>query len=250
MSITLGETVAEYHRSRDAGKVYPTGFPWLDKALGGGVMCHDMLVIGALDNVGKSRWCLSSCFFRAKIGQSSLYVSVEDSPRKVGQRAVDALRDVPGADKLVLCDFHPSSVEALCHTIRTVRKDVSMVYVDYIQDMGELEHTVITRNLRAVKQAVAERDAGLVITSQVTERRDANGQLLFPPNRFWLRGARELSQKADSVVMLWPGDNRTVNAILDKNKDGDVGLRAVLHPAYECRLLGPGVAVTEEITEW
>lgn len=250
MRLSLGEVVASYERSKAEGKVYPTGFPWLDNALGGGILCHDVMVLGALDNVGKSRWCLSSALYRAHIGQYSLYVSVEDSPYKVGSRVAKALEDLPVADEHISCVFHPTDTDSVCHSIRTCDKHTSMVYVDYIQDLAELDHKVIKRNLKALKQAVSERDAALVVTSQVTERRDSDGNLLFPPNRFWLRGARELSQKPDSVVMLWPGEGKNVNAVLDKNKDGDVGVRAVMGPWYGGRLLDKGVvAATLEDTE-
>lgn len=240
MSMTLEQVVAAYEQGKAEGKIYPTGFPWLDRVLGGGLLCHDMLVVGALDNVGKSRWCLASGILRAQRGFKSLYVSVEDSTYKVGGRVAPALADDAGVSDSLLCSFFPSNTEAVCHAIRTTHPDVSMVYVDYIQDLDVLDNQVIAKNLRALKQAVTERDAALVVTSQVTERRNAKGELIFPPNRFWLRGARELSQKADSVVMLWPGDTNEVNAILDKNKSGAIGTRAVHGPWYGGRLLDAG----------
>lgn len=231
------EVVAAF--SDDPGSRNPTGFTWLDESLEGGPLTDDLVVVGAESGVGKSRFCVSSLVYRALLKQTSLYISLEDGKKKVGRRIAEAAHSIPEVEHYGRFAFHPVSTEDACQTI-TDCPEATMVFIDYIQDMGELDNKIIAKNLRALKEACRDISAVCVVTSQLTARTDGEGKMPSEPSVSWLRGAKELRQKADVILMLWANEDGTVNALVGKDKDRQAGTKALFTPEYGGNLLGRG----------
>ena len=65
----------------------PTGFPEMDRVLGGGVVKGSMILIGGDPGIGKSTLLLQAAANMAKEGRSILYVSGEESLQQIRLRA-------------------------------------------------------------------------------------------------------------------------------------------------------------------
>ena len=226
------------------GEPTPTGYTWLDKPLHGGLKRKQLLVVGALDNVGKSRVCLGMVVRRALLGKHTLYISVEDGEEEVGRRLSKVLHGLPESEQgLVHLYTHYSfplpEPHSVADAIMAAPSDISLFIVDYIQALSEEENNALKSALRCVFQAATHANAGLVVASQLTERYDLSGQLLKPPTRRWLRGSRSMSNMSHAVVVLWK-EQGAVLARLDKNKAGDVDIQVTLPTEYGGAILGDG----------
>ena len=64
----------------------PTGFPTLDKILGGGLRLGDLIVLGSDAGAGKSSLALAMALRAAETGRKVLFLSGEMAPRRVRER--------------------------------------------------------------------------------------------------------------------------------------------------------------------
>lgn len=105
---TLGETVAEMERGLQTGTVdllrpYRTGFPQIDRCLGGGLRSEDLVLLAGMQNVGKTIVALQMARNVAASGEAlAVMVCYEHGPtallhRLICQESVADL-DAPGAD--------------------------------------------------------------------------------------------------------------------------------------------------------
>ena len=227
MILTANQVIESHSRTESDGQVYPTGHVWLDAPLEGGMRPGETMVVGALDNVGKSRLCLGMVVSRARAGHTSLYVSLEDGDNEVGRR----LSKIPGPHQHTFYSFPLPTPESAAQSIQDAPDGTTMVLMDYIQASCDEDHTALKRTYQLWQRTARQRGMALVIASQLTEQRDSNGNIKEPPTRRWLRGCKSMSNMASHVVVMWkPAGSMEIRALLDKNKRGRVGDEVLLQP--------------------
>ena len=69
------------------GERFPTGFPELDRVLGGGIVAGSLVLVGGDPGIGKSTLLLQVCRNLAADGRKVLYISGEESLRQIKLRA-------------------------------------------------------------------------------------------------------------------------------------------------------------------
>lgn len=139
---TLRESAQTQGRADRAGETFPlpivsidpgegarfsTGFPEVDRVLGGGLMRGSVTLIGGEPGIGKSTLLLQLCA-RAETKGRLLYVSGEESPAQIRMRAdrLGALRDTLE----VFCASDLGLVRATLDVIRP-----SIAVVDSVQTL-------------------------------------------------------------------------------------------------------------------
>ena len=105
-----------------------TGYPELDRVLGGGVVAGSLLLVGGDPGIGKSTLLLQVCRNLAARGQKVLYISGEESLKQIKLRA-NRIGEITG-ELLFLCETNLDSIES---AIEEVKPDV--VVIDSIQTM-------------------------------------------------------------------------------------------------------------------
>ena len=117
------EEIETAHEAR-----YATGFPELDRVLGGGLLPGSLVLTGGDPGIGKSTLLLQVCGHLAAAGRKVLYVSGEESLSQLKLRA-DRIGRFPG-DLLFLCETDLERVLALLK-----EQFPQVVVIDSIQTM-------------------------------------------------------------------------------------------------------------------
>lgn len=141
-------------RGEPSGDTVPTGFPSIDKILGGGFRRRDLIVLGGDVGSGKSALALGIALRVARAGLPVAFVSGEMDEERLLERAlalegrvtVDDLRSAKltdqsragiGAAAVRLRDLplrvHPLAGETLEQVARQVERDAALVMIDYLQ---------------------------------------------------------------------------------------------------------------------
>lgn len=145
-----------------------TGFPEMDRVLGGGLMRGSSVLLGGEPGIGKSTLLLQLCARTSAPGRV-LYVSGEESPAQVRSRAerLGALRD--GIE--VFCSGDLGLARAALDSLKP-----SLVVVDSIQTMRADEAGAVPGTANQVKYCAQElsawakaRGAALVMVAHVTK---------------------------------------------------------------------------------
>jgi replicative DNA helicase len=169
----------------------PTGFPSLDRALGGGARRGDLIVIGGDIGVGKSALALAIALRAAHNGHASTYFTGEASTERVIERALaiegrariddiragtidEATRAALGAAAIRLRDRTPdvfglpgAGVDALALELRSL-PDAALVVIDPLQSLAvgsTTQDEQLAHAVREVKRAAVELNIAVVLTA-------------------------------------------------------------------------------------
>jgi replicative DNA helicase len=187
-----------------AGDTTSTGFPSVDKWLGGGVRAGDLIVLGGDVGSGKSALALAMAMRIALDGRSALLFTTEMTVERVIERAVaiegrsrvddlrsgkldDVARSGVGAAALrireakPLIERAPATVTELVERIRDAKRlhELDVVFVDSLQGLvGATEVTMDEEQasvVRALKRTALDLEVALVLVSHLKQRRKAAG---------------------------------------------------------------------------
>lgn len=258
------ELARDHITRRDISPGCVTGTRELDGATGG-IRTGYVWVCGADTSWGKSSWLLHVADLNLARERRVLVVSGEDAPELYGRRLLArrarvnawALRDrrlSPGAlrdvtDAVALAEARPFfldgrgvAAERLASDIRSLvlGDRIELVLVDYLQAFGcvaknQDRRTEVAHIARVFTDAIKASGAGGVLFSQITV--DANKKT---PDKHSIRESRDVSNAAEVVLLGYEEDAgedldpngkkagkrpRRKMLFLDKNKDGERGLR-------------------------
>jgi replicative DNA helicase len=217
----LDET-AGGHATPDA---VPTGFPSVDRLLGGGLRTGDLAVLGGDVGSGKSALALAMAVRAAEQGRGVLFYAGETSAERVAERvlasegrarvedlrrallddgkraAVDAVSQRLSDTRLAI-DRLPADVDALAASLESSR-DAELVIVDPLQMLasGRLtQDEELAAAVRRMKRIAVDLGVALVVTAHLPHlaaRADRRPQL----DDFGALGA--IKQHADVVLGLF-----------------------------------------------
>jgi len=242
-----------------AGDTIPTGFPSVDKVLGGGVRRRDLIALGGDIGSGKSALALGIALRVAQQGQGVAYLSGEMDEERLMERAlaiegrvtVDELRSanlneqsragIGGAAvrlrglPIALLPLAAADLETAVERLDALRQ-LAVVVVDYLQlipppaglvRQTQDEDTALI--LRRLKALALERQVALLVVAQLP-RFDAARENPRPSlDDFGHLGA--IKQHADVVLALFreemykPGGgvDGATELLVAKNRNGPTG---------------------------
>ena len=233
----------------------PTGFPSLDKLLGGGARRGDLLVLGGDVGSGKSAFALAVALRAAAAGRSVALFTGEMTVERVMERALaiegrvrvddlrngtldDATRAAVGAAAVRLRDRAPSVAHLLPGGVAAVVEDVrglagpELVVVDALQSLARgdrPQEEELATAVRALKALAVERSLALLVTAHLPrlerDRKDLRPHL----DDFGALAA--VKQHADVVLGLFreemyqqaAGVEGATELLVLKNRNGGTG---------------------------
>jgi replicative DNA helicase len=247
------DAAADGDPARDA---HATGFPSIDKWLGGGVRRGDLVVVGGDVQSGKSALTLAMALRMAQLGTPAVFFTSEMSHERVMERALaiegrarvddlrrgkldDFTRAGVGAAAVrfreavpVIAPFPPGGgIEALMTDIRRAG-DARVVLVDSLQGLAgssRAQEEELAAAVRMLKALAIELDIALVLTCQLPhlspDRADPRPVL----DDFGVQGA--VKQHADIVLAIFReemyrpgyGVEGATELLVRKNRNGNVG---------------------------
>ena len=238
-----------------ASDSFATGFPSVDKWLGGGVRRGDLVVIGGEVGSGKSSLALAMALRMAQAGATSAFFTHEMSVDRVMERAlaiegrarIDEMRQgkldeftraAVGAAAVRLRDRAPAfeilpdgGAEVLGGVLRS-SLDLQVAFVDPLQALsvsGESQDEELAATVVALKALAVQLNVALVVTSHLqtgtADRNDARPTL----DDFGALGA--VKQHADVVLGIFREEMFQPNSGVDgatellvlKNRNGNTG---------------------------
>ncbi len=247
------DRAADGDHGRDA---YATGFPSIDKWLGGGVRRGDLVVLGGDVQSGKSALALAMALRMAQQGVPAIFFTSEMSHERVMERAlaiegrarVDDLRrgsidDITragvGAAAVRFREAIPTvsafppggGVEALVADIRRTL-DAHVVIVDSLQGLAgstRAQEEELGAAVRILKALAIELNIALVLTCQLPELRNERADPRPILDDFGVQGA--VKQHADVVLAIFReemyrpgyGVEGATELLVRKNRNGNVG---------------------------
>lgn len=246
-------------RIASAGKLQgiPTGIHHLDHKLDG-LQRSEMTVVGARPSQGKTAFGVTvleyACFRR---GHRTLFVTLEMRVSVLMRRLAAQVADISLTDlrrgnldeiaqvqlrefaararKAPLFWIDASSggmdVKRLCATIRRIciQESIELVIVDYLQKIhGTGEHEKRTYELGQVstelKQCAVKTGVAMVALAQLN-RDSAKSE--SRPRSYHLGDSKQIEQDADTIVLIHRPDEGQAILIVDKQRDGELGVCAV-----------------------
>lgn len=246
-------------RQADAvpGDTVPTGFPSIDRLLGGGIRRQDLVILAGDVGSGKSSLALAIALRAARLGGPVVYLSGEMSEARVMERALaleariavdrlrggeldDINRSSVGAAALRLRDL-PFMVRALSgerfgeipEALDTVPRRTLLVVDDLqlagspVPDATGDERTALT--IRALKNVALEADVAVLVVAQLP--RLEPGRADPRPTLDDMGGLGVVKQVADVVLAIYreemyrpnAGVEGAVELIIGKNRNGPTG---------------------------
>lgn len=238
------------------GETIVTGFPSIDRQLGGGFRRQDLVVLAGDVGAGKSALALGIALRSARAGTPVLYLSGEMSEDRLFERAlalearlpVDALRrgDLDeltrasvGAAAIRLRDLPlivrplPPDPGQLDESLRTVPRRALCV-IDELQlvqplVVGETPEQSLASTARRLKQMALDEELAILAVAQLPRLRP--GRLDPRPTLDDLGGGGVVKQVADVVLALYReemyrpgvGVEGAVELIVGKNRNGPTG---------------------------
>ena len=238
-----------------AGDSFATGFPSLDKWLGGGVRRGDLVVIGGEVGSGKSSLALAMALRMSQAGLTTAFLTHEMSTERVMERSLgiegrariddirqgtldEMTRAAVGATAVRLRDKSPvfetlphGGVEPLGNALRST-PDLQVAFVDPLQALARGERPQdedLATAVRALKAVAIDLNVALVVTSHLdvasTGRADPRPTL----DDFGALGS--VKQHADVVLgifreeMFQPssGVEGATELLIRKNRNGNTG---------------------------
>ena len=245
-------------RRQGEGSGISTGFPRLDKLIGGGLGKGTLTVIGARTSVGKSTYAENIAENVANAGHRVVFVSIEMDPQQVAYRF--AKRGGLSEATLEYGAEDPASLEGLERFIKhrmgmplfihnepmadTVRirsmlnqtvaehGDVDLLVVDYLQLMtdtfgGKLpEHLRLGMITKTLKGMAREYQLPIVLITQLNRNSDQRG-VLPEPRLSDIRESGRIEEDADVVLFLWRTEpdsfGNDTKLKIAKNRQGPTG---------------------------
>jgi replicative DNA helicase len=252
----IGRIDAASPSSRDSDTI-PTGFPSLDRTLGGGLRKQDLVILGGDVGSGKSALGLAMAIRVAGAQIPSMYFSGEMSPDRVLERALavegrasidelrsgrldEAARASVGAaavrlrhSPLVVRPLLGANFDELRSALDIVPRRQLLV-VDSLQltspprQVSRLQER-IALTVRALKSLAIERDLVVLVTAQLPAHRA--GRPDPRPTLDDLGGLGAVKQDADVVLLLYreemyrrdQGVEGATELIVAKNRNGATG---------------------------
>ena len=253
LSLLLGRVDAVADGAAPADTV-PSGFPSLDKLLGGGLRRGDLIALGGDVGSGKSAFALAIALRAAQSRHDTLFYSGEMLPERVLERALaiegrtrvddlrrgtlnEATRAGVGAaavrirDDLPIIERAPTrGVAAITEEISTLR-GMKLVVVDGLHSLlaGEREsEEEAATAMRALKQLALDARVAVLVTAPLPglAARDDRRPVL---DDFGARGAAK--ERADVVLALFRegmydsarGIEGATELLVRKNRNGGTG---------------------------
>lgn len=249
---------ADRVRSGDAAPPGITsGFPSVDRVLGGGFRKQDLVVLAGDVGSGKSSLALAIAVRAARAGVPVLFLSAEMEPERLLERAVafeagvsiddlrhgrlaDAARSAVGAaavslrgTTLALRPMLGHGFGEITEALRLVPRP-ELVIVDSLQDVAPPRDSArqeerVARAARALKAVALEYDAAVLAPCHTP--RLAAGRPDMRPVLDDLGGARSVKQVADVVLALYreemyapgAGVEGAAELLVRKNRNGATG---------------------------
>jgi replicative DNA helicase len=235
----------------------PSGFPSLDRMLGGGLRRQDLAILAGDVGSGKSALVLAIAIRAAQAGVPTLYLSGEMSPERVMERAL-ALEGKASVDDLRQGRFDPAvraAVGGAAHRLRDIplllrpllgedfgevrdALDIvparALLVVDSLQltpsprPAARLEERVAL-SVRALKALAVDRNLAIVATAQLPRHRGSRPDPR--PTLDDLGGLGAIKQNADLVLAIYreemyrprQGVEGATELIVAKNRSGPTG---------------------------
>jgi replicative DNA helicase len=243
--------------SEAGGDTVPTGFPSVDRLLGGGIRRQDLVILSGDVGSGKSSFALGIALRSAKAGTPVSYLSGEMSEHRLMERAIALEGRVP-VDQLragELDDLSRAAVGAAALRLRDLPLHIKPLAGERFEEVGEALDAVPRRGLlvlddlqmtsspvasasgdertaqtaRALKNLAIERDVAVLALAQLPKfrigRRDPR------PSLDDLGGLGVVKQVADVVLSIYReemyrpayGVEGAVELIIAKNRNGPTG---------------------------
>lgn len=237
----------------DRAETVPTGFPTLDKILGGGLRPGDLIVLGSDAGAGKSALALAMALRAAEAGRKVLFLTGETTPRRVQERML-AIEGRASIDELRAGTMDEGTRASLGAV--ALRRSFTVPRIDYLPSAGSdadaqqwlsddppellvvdslmqvdgtstIDENAV-RAILALKKLAIEEDVAILLTAHLSE---------LPPNRENLRpllhdfGAMgAVKQLADVVLGLFreeiyhpvPGSQGAAELSILKNRHGAI----------------------------
>ena len=253
------ERVDQQRPGEITGDTIPTGFPSVDKLLGGGVRRRDLIVLGGDVGSGKSALALGIALRVAQQGLGVAFFSGEMDEERLmeralaieGRAAIDELRSATLNDQtragvggaavrlrglpLAVLPLAAPDLETMAERLDTLRQ-LAVVVVDYLQLVPppagasrptQDEESVLA--LRRLKALALERQVALVVVAQLPRFEGTRENPRPTLDDFGHLGA--VKQHADVIMALFreemyrPGGgvDGATELIVAKNRNGPTG---------------------------
>ncbi len=199
----------------DAAERLSTGFPELDRVLGGGLLPGSLVLTGGDPGIGKSTLLLQICRQMAEKGSRVLYVSGEESLKQLKLRA-DRIGPFSG-EMLFLCE---TDLEQILAILQDQKPDVCVI--DSIQTMYAPSAASAPGSVTQVRECtnlILNRAKGLGISVFIVGHVTKDGAVAGP----------KLLEHMVDTVLYFEGDRHAAYRILRgvKNRFGASGEIAV-----------------------
>jgi replicative DNA helicase len=182
------------------GDTARTGFPSVDRWLGGGIRRGDLVVLAGDVGSGKSALALAMAMRMAQDGTRAAFLTTEMTVERVMERAVaiegrvrmddlrqGALDDVARAsvggaavrirDAMPIVEQAPSDLGALGTRLRDLGREGIVVFLDSLQGLGAVPALGLDEEeaatVRFLKRQAVEHEVAIVLTTQLRRRADA-----------------------------------------------------------------------------
>lgn len=199
----------------DAAERLSTGFPELDRVLGGGLLPGSLILTGGDPGIGKSTLLLQVCRQMAEKGSRVLYISGEESLKQLKLRA-DRIGSFSG-EILFLCE---TDLEQILAILQDKKPDVCVI--DSIQTMYAPSAASAPGSVTQVRECtnlILNRAKGLGISVFIVGHVTKDGAVAGP----------KLLEHMVDTVLYFEGDRHAAYRILRgvKNRFGASGEIAV-----------------------
>jgi replicative DNA helicase len=238
-----------------AGDSFPTGFPSVDKWLGGGVRRGDLVCVGGEIGSGKSSLALAMALRMAQAGTTAAFLTAEMSVELVLERALaiegrvrvdeirggtldDLSRASIGAAAVRLRDQGPVVGNLPTHSPVAIREllkrspELDVAFIDPLQALALGERPLeedLASAVRALKQMAVEQDIAIVLTSHLAPPLPGRADPRPTLDDFGALGA--VKQHADVVMGIYreemyrpdSGVEGATELLIRKNRNGSTG---------------------------
>lgn len=239
----------------DSSHVVPTGFPELDRVIGG-FRPGRLYILGARTSIGKTAFCTSLAQNVAQgANRPVLAVSIEMSGEELANRVIAASTSVAlsyidngtvsdeerkkitrnaerlAGLKLSIVDAAKVTVAAIAGYARRVKRnkgDLALVAVDYLQLLEPADRRVkryeqIAAMTWALKGLARSLDVPVLCLAQLNRQAEEGSER---PRMSQIRESGATEQDADCVMLLHRANKDTTDAelLIDKNRSGPTGL--------------------------
>jgi replicative DNA helicase len=238
-----------------AGDSFATGFPSVDKWLGGGVRRGDLICIGGEVGSGKSSLALAMALRMAQAGTTAAFLTAEMSAERILERAL-AIEGRARVDEIrggTLDDLSRASVGAAALRLRNqgpvlenlptrsplaigelLRRslDLDVAFIDPLQALALGERPLeeeLASAVRTLKQLALELDIAVVLTSHLASSLPGRADPRPTLDDFGALGA--IKQHADVVMGIFreemyrpdSGVEGATELLIRKNRNGNTG---------------------------